>query len=350
MENPAATVLNIDCAFQKDPGYAYEQERTERAGAVWRLERARTEDEIIHIARDANVILLEYGNTPLTARVLQNLPRCWGLVKYGIGLDNVDLEAATGQGIVVANAAEFCLEEVSDHAIALLLSAARRIVSMDRTIRAGGWFDFPQYGSMRRIRSLTLGLLGFGRIGRAVARKMAGFGLRILASDPYATPESMPPHVTLVSREELLASADLLSIHVPLTKDTRGVIGETELRSMKTSAILVNTSRGPVIDEPALERALIEGWIAAAALDVYVEEPLPAQSPLRGMDNVILTPHYSGRSEDSMIDLRGTIADSVEAFVQGCWPPYVANPTVSPRIPLKPWSEFQRSNQESKTV
>ena len=338
MGNPAPIVLNIDCAFDKDSGYAYEQQRVERAGAVWLQRRARTEDEIIDIARDANVILLEHGDTPLTARVLENLPRCWALVKYGIGLDNVDIEAATRHGIVVANAAEFCLEEVSDHAIALLLSAARRIVSMDRNIRAGGWFDFPQYGTMRRIRSLTLGLLGFGRIGRAVARKIAGFGLRILASDPYAKPESMPPNVALVSREELLASADLLSIHVPLTADTRGLLGETELRSMKPSAILVNTSRGPVIDEPALERALAERWIAAAALDVFADEPLPSHSPLRGMANVILTPHYAGRSEESLIDLKTTVADSVEALVQGRWPPYVANPNVSPRIPLKPWS------------
>jgi D-3-phosphoglycerate dehydrogenase len=332
-------VLNIDGAYETDPGYDYERQRIEAAGALWRLQRARTEDEIIATARDANVILLEHGDTPMTARVLENLPACWGLVKYGIGLDNVDIDAATRQGIVVANAAEYCVEEVSDQTAALLLSAVRRIFAMDRTIRAGGWFDFPQAGSIRRVRGLTLGLIGFGRIGRAVARKMAGFGVRIQAYDPYIKPDSVPANVTLVSFPELLSSADLLSLHVPLTSETRGMIGEAELRSMKPSAILVNTSRGPVVDQPALERALSQEWIAAAALDVFVEEPLPAHSPLRALSNVILTPHYSGRSVESIIDLKAMVADSVEALTHGYWPPYPANPDVVPRIPLRPWSE-----------
>jgi phosphoglycerate dehydrogenase-like enzyme len=142
--------------------------------------------------------------------------------------------------------------------------------------------------------------------------------------------------------DELLATCDLISIHVPLTNETRGLIGEAQLRAMKPSAILINTSRGPVCDESALLRALQEGWISAAALDVFEKEPLPAGHALLGLDNVILTPHYSGRSEDSMLDLRTTVADSVEALIKGCWPPFPANPQVSPRIPLRPWKEFAR--------
>jgi D-3-phosphoglycerate dehydrogenase len=347
MRKPAAVVLNVDCAFREDPGYAYEEQRIERSGAVLRLQPARTEDDILEAAREANIVLLEYGDTPLTARVIGGLPACWALVKYGIGVDNVDVAAATANGIVVANAAEFCVEEVSDHAIALLLAGVRRIVAMDRNIRSGGWFDFPDRNSLRRMRNLTLGLLGFGRIARAVARKLSGFEMRILAHDPYAAPASVPGHVTLVSREVLLREADLLSIHVPLTSETRGLVGEAELRAMKSTAIVVNTGRGPVIDQDALVCALREKRIAAAALDVFTEEPLPANSPLREFTNVTLTPHYGARSEDSIIDLRHTVADSVEALIRGYWPPYPVNPGVSPRIPLRPWKEFVSERQES---
>jgi D-3-phosphoglycerate dehydrogenase len=337
---PAAVILNVDCAFREDPGYGYEERRITAAGAMLRLQPARTEDEIIAAAQDAHVILLEYGNTPVTARVIQNLPACRALIKYGIGLDNIDIAAATRAGIVVANAAEFCVEEVSDHALALILAATRRIVAMDRNIRAGGWFDFPQRNSLRRMCSLTVGLLGFGRIGRATARKLAGFGCRILACDPYVAAGSMPAGVELTDRVRLFRELDILSIHLPLTAETRGTVAEAELRAMQSSAIVVNTGRGPVIDEAALIRALQEGWIAAAALDVFAEEPLPPTSPLRKMPNVVMTPHYAARSEDSIVDLRHTVADSVEAIVRSFWPPHVANPSVTPRIALRPWSEF----------
>ncbi len=337
-----ALVLNIDCAFREHPGYAYEERRITAAGAVLKLHPARTEDEIIAAARDANILLLEYGNTPMTARVLENLPSCWALMKYGIGLDNVDIAAATRQGIVVANAPFFCVEEVSDHTIALLLAAARRVVTMDRNIRAGGWYEFPEYRTIRRLSRLTLGLLGFGNIGRAVARKISGFNMRILACDPVAAASSMPANVSLVSREELLRQSDFLSIHVPLTAQTRGLTGAAELQLMKPSSILINTSRGAVVDEPALIEALRTGRIAGAALDVFTEEPLPASSPLREMTNVVLTPHFSGSSQDSMTDLRGTVAESVEAIAGGYWPPHPANPDVLPRIPLRPWSEFPK--------
>ena len=338
---PRPKVVNIDCAFLEVPGYEYERRRIESAGAELVLSRAATEDAIIEVCRDANIVLLEYPNTPLTSRVAANLPQCWAIVRYGIGLDNVDVRAATEHGIVVCNTAEFCIEEVSDHALALLLASARRILPMDRNIRAGGWFDFPQRQPMRRIRNLTLGLIGFGRIARAVARKISGFQLRVLATDPYVAPDP-GLGVELVEREVLLRESDLISIHTPLTDETRGSIGESELRAMKESAILVNTSRGAVVDEAALIRALQEGWIAGAALDVMVEEPLPPASPLRTLENVVLTPHYAAQSEESLLDLRTAVADSVEALVRGYWPPFPANPHVVPRIPLKPWSEFRR--------
>jgi D-3-phosphoglycerate dehydrogenase len=154
------------------------------------------------------------------------------------------------------------------------------------------------------------------------------------------TPGLLPAHVALVSREELLPEADFLSLHVPLTPGTRGLIGKAALRWMRSSAILVNTSRGPAADEPALVEALRDNRLAGAALDVFTEEPLPVSSPLRSLPNVVLTPHYAARSEESILELRSTEAASVEALVRGYWPPYPANPTVSPRIPLQPWTEF----------
>jgi D-3-phosphoglycerate dehydrogenase len=334
-------VVNVDCAFRDNPGYDYERRRIDAAGADLVLARSETEEAIIDACRDASIVLLEYPNTPITARVIARLPRCWALLKYGIGLDNVDIPAATEHGIVVCNTAEFCVEEVSDHALALLLASARQIVPMDRNIRAGGWHDFPRPHALRRLRDLTLGLIGFGRIARAVARKASGWRMRILAADPYVRPDP-ELGVEIVDRDRLLRESDLVSVHTPLTAETRGSIGERELRTMKRTAILVNTSRGRVIDEPALVRALQEGWIAGAALDVMFEEPLPASSPLREMDNVLLTPHFAGSSQESIVDLRTQVGDSVEALLGGYWPPYPANPAVVPRTPLKPWTEFRR--------
>lgn len=337
---PKPIVVNVDCAFLQDPGYAYEQARIEAAGAELHLRPARDEDSIVRACAEAEVVFTEYPHTPFHAGAIGRLPVCRGIVKYGIGLDNVDIAAASRAGIVVCNCAEFCIEEVSDHAIALLLSAARRVVSMDRTVRSGGWFDFPQYGSLRRIRNLKLGLLGFGRTAKAVARKLSGFGLEILAHDPYAAAGESGFAVRMVALGELLSASDLISIHVPLTAETRGLLGEAQFQAMKPSAILVNTSRGAVCDEAALLRALEERRIGAAALDVFETEPLAPGHPFKALDNVILTPHYAGRSEDSMIDLRTTVADSAEALLKGFWPPFPANPDIVPRTPLRPWREF----------
>jgi phosphoglycerate dehydrogenase-like enzyme len=168
---------------------------------------------------------------------------------------------------------------------------------------------------------------------------MAGFRMRMLAADPYLTGASNEPGVDLVSLETVLRESDLVSVHVPLTPETRGLINEAALRSMKPTAVIVNTSRGPVIDQPALERALEEKWIAGAALDVVTEEPLPATSALRRFDQVILTPHAGADSIDSMSHVRRTVAASIEAVARGHWPPFPVNPKVTPRSPLQPWSE-----------
>lgn len=331
-------VINIDCL--NPANYGYERKRVEALGAELVLQKAQTEDEIIRVCGDAEVILVERSETPLTARVIAQLKGCRAIVKYGVGIENIDLTAASRHGIVVGNAGDYCTEEVSDHTVALLLASARRILSMDRHVRAGGWSDIPRDEPFRRISLLTLGLMGVGRIGRAVVRKMSGFRMRMLAVDPYA-PQAADSGVELVSAERLLRESDLISVHTPLTPETKGLIGEAAFRSMKPTAILVNTSRGGVVDQNALINALREKRIAGAALDVFAEEPLPASSPLREFGNVILTPHYAASSDDSEAQLQKTVGDSAAAVLMGHWPPFPVNADVKPRTPLKPWSEVQ---------
>src|SRR5437868_11847704 len=334
-------VVNIDSAYEPEPGYySYIQGRVESAGGEFVLVKAYTEDDIIAACGSATVVLAERAEAPLSARVIESLPQCIAIMKCSVGMDYVDFAAAARYGIVVCNAAGFCAEEVSDHAVALVLSCARRIHAMDRNIRRGGWFDFSHAGSIRRVRNSTLGLIGFGAIGRAVARKMSGFQMPILVTDPYAAPQ---PGVEFVSLERLLKESDLVSVQVPLSDATRNLLGKAELRAMKPSAILVNTSRGGVLDGRALGVAVQERWISGAGPDVMVQEPLPLSSPLRDMDNVVLTPHYAGHSDDSMASLRDLVAGSVEAVLKGYWPPFPANPEIRPRVPLQPWKLFEET-------
>jgi D-3-phosphoglycerate dehydrogenase len=331
---PRFQAVNIDCNFD----YAYERRRLAAAGIELVERKAPTEEAIIAAAAGADAVILEGTTTPMTARVIEALPRCRIIAKYAVGMDNVDVAAATRAGIVVANAADYCTEEVSDHAVALILACARRVVLLDRHVRAGGWGGAPRLVPVRRVSQLTLGLVGLGRIARATVRKMAGFRLRIIAADPYLPPGATEPGVEIVPLEQVLREADLVSVHVPLTPSTRGLLGEASFRAMKPTAFVINTSRGPVIDESALIRALQEKWIAGAALDVVEVEPLPAASPLRGLDQVILTAHTAADSVDSLQHARQTVVDSVIAVLTGSWPPFPVNPKVTPRFDLRPWA------------
>lgn len=330
-------VVNVDVNFS----YDLEILRIEAAGADFVPRRAKSEDEIIAACADAAMILFENADTPLTARVMAALPKLKAIVRYGVGVDSIDMAEATKRGIIVANSADYCTEEVSDHATALILASTRRIAAFDRKIRSGGWVGYNPNQPMRRVSRLTLGLLGWGRIAQAVARKMAGFQMRILVSDPYVKSLPAGSGVELVSREQLLREADLLSLHLPLNAETRHLINEQTLALMKPSAFLINTSRGGIVDEAALIRALQQEKLAGAGLDVFEVEPLPAGSPLRGMEQVILTPHYAASSQDAMTHLHGTVTDSVEAILKGYWPPFPVNRDVVPRVPLRPWIEFK---------
>jgi len=303
--------------------YEPERKRIEAAGAEFVLQRSDTEEAVIAACREADVVLVERTSRPFTRRMMAALPRCRGIMACATGYDGIDVAAATALGIVVCNAPDCSSEDVGDHTAALILASTRRILAMNQTARSGV-FRFPIPG-LRRLSALTLGLIGLGRIARAVAKRMAGFGVRMIAVVHH--PETTPgePGVTFVTLDQLLRESDIVSIHLPLTPETKGLIGEAALRQMKPTAILVNTGRGLIVDQDALVRALQEKRLAGAALDVMAQEPLPPTSPLAALDNVILTPHYGGVSEESELDLHERTAQSVEALLRGEWPPFPVN-------------------------
>jgi len=295
--------------------------------------QAADEDGLIANLKDADVVLV--AAAPITRRVLENLARCRAVVRYGIGVDNVDLQAATDCGIVVAQVLDFCTEEVSNHALALLLALARGLLPLHRDATAGLWRQ-PHAWALAPVHGQTLGIVGFGNIGRAVARKARAFGMRLLARDPYGDPNAAAElGAALVPLADLLAESDYVSLHTPLTPETRHLIGAAELRAMKPTAVLINTARGPVVDEAALVEALASGGIAGAGLDVFEEEPLPADSPLCRLGNVVLTPHVASVSPEAMRRLREEVGQAAADVLRGRWPKYVANPGVRPRVPLE---------------
>jgi D-3-phosphoglycerate dehydrogenase len=328
--------VNIDCNFD----YTFETAKLAAAGIDLVLRKSVTEDDIIKACADADAVILEGAKTPMTARVISSLKKCRIIAKYAVGVDNIDLPTATATGIVVANAADYCTEEVSDHAVALIMASSRKVMSMDRFVRRGEWSGFTKAQPLRRVSQLTLGFVGLGRIARATARKMAGFQMRMIAADPYVKATSVDG-IEMVSLEKLYQESDLISVHVPLMAETRGMINAAAFKQMKPTAVLVNTSRGPVVDQDALIAALKEKRIGGAALDVVAEEPLPATSALRDFDSVILTPHTGADSVDSMAHVRRTVVESVSAGLNGYWPPFPVNPKVTPKSALKPFAEYR---------
>jgi D-3-phosphoglycerate dehydrogenase len=253
------------------------------------------------------------------------------IARYGIGFDNVDLLAATRAGILVTNVPDYCVDEVSDHALALMLALARQIVTADRAVKAGVWDVVPHAG-VRRLRGQTLGLLGFGKIAKAVASKVQPLGMKVLVYDPYIESELIGGHgAEAVNLDRLLAEADAISIHVPLSPETSNLIGPRELAQMKRSAFLINTSRGGIVDEQALATALKEGRLGGAALDVLPVEPPPPDHPLRQAPNTILTPHLAFYSRESVIELQTKAAEEVARALMGEPPRSPVNPEARTR-------------------
>jgi D-3-phosphoglycerate dehydrogenase len=320
-------VVITDC----DHGNIAPEEAVLRAAGVpFRLHQGKTEAEVVASAADADALIIQYAR--ITGPVLDALPRVRALVRYGVGIDTLDIPAATERGVIVSNIPDYCMEEVSDHALALALACWRRITFYDRRIRQGTW-SATEVSSMLRLRGRVMGVIGLGRIGATLARKAAGVGMTVWGYDPYPVP--VPPDVRKVGLHELLAGADIVSIHVPLTTETKHLIDEDALRRMRPTAFLVNTARGGVVDTAALRRALREGWIAGAGLDTLEEEPPAADDPLLSLPNVTLAPHAAWYSDDAMVDLKRKTAEAAVAVLRAERPTSVVNPEVYARPNLR---------------
>jgi D-3-phosphoglycerate dehydrogenase len=269
--------------------------------------------------------LLLLADTPITHRTIDEMTRCKGIVQISIGFNNIDLRGTGEKGIVVSNTPDYCIWEVADTALGMILALTRRIVACDRSMRKGNW-DWKVSIPAMRLLGKTLGIVGFGRIGRAVAIRAEAFGMNVLECDPYIRPgEEKSLAAKAVDLDTLLSRSDVVSLHVNLTPETTRLMGETQLRKMKKTAYLVNTCRGPVVDSEALCRALSEGWIAGAAFDVFEEEPPDLKNKLFQLDNFISTPHTAYYSEESVEEREQTANAEMARILKGERPRYQVN-------------------------
>jgi len=305
---------------------SYEEENAvlKEIGVSVEVHDQMDEAETVRVLKQADGILVNLH--PLPAGIIEKLEQCRVISRYGVGYDNVDVQTATSKGIWVARVPDYCLEDVSDQAMALLLGCVRKVAFKDRRIREGAWNLHKEQPSYR-IAGKTLGLVGYGAIARTLHRKMSGFSLaRVLVFDPYLDPKKISENgAESVTLRKLLKEADYVSVHAPLNEETRGLIGSRELSLMKRTAILVNTSRGPLLVEKAVADALAGGKIAAAGLDVFESEPLPPDSPLLKLDNTILSDHAGWYSEESVAELKTKAARNVLVVLQGGKPIYPVN-------------------------
>jgi D-3-phosphoglycerate dehydrogenase len=294
-----------------------------KIGAQLTLAEEAKPEAILRVARDADALLATYAK--ITAEMIRQMTRCRIISRFGIGVDNVDIPAATERGIVVTKVPDYCIDEVSDHTMALLLSAVRKIPFANSMVHAGKW-EMPAVVPIHRLRGTVLGLLGFGRIPQLVAPKAQAFGMRVVSFDPYIPKDVFESaRVQSVEFAELLKISDYISIHSPLLPETHGLFNAEAFRQMKPHAYLINTARGPIVDEAALAQALDAGQLAGAALDVMSKEP-PSGSPLFGRSNVIITPHTSFYSEESLVDLQTKAAEEVVRVLKGEAPKNPVNP------------------------
>lgn len=301
-----------------------------------------TDDEMIELAKDAHALLIS-SREPVSRRTFEAFTQGKVVARYAVGLDHIDLDAAADHGVVVTHYPMYCTAEVADHALAMILALNRRIVQFDRDLRAGAWATHTHHmnrilrGPIPPLRESTVGIVGIGRIGTAVAERLTPFGVRLIASDPHLDPAEIRSRgAHPVELDELLAESDIVTLHCPLTPETRGLIDHRAFASMKPSAMLVNTARGPVVDLDAAITALTTGEIAGAALDVVYPEPLPMTSPLYQLEQVILTPHAAYYSERSVEIIREETLMAAVDVLQGRMPKVVANPRVLDRVSLTP--------------
>ena len=309
---PRLTIAITDSPFPSlDPA----KQALARLDPEYRMAKSASADDILAVARDADAILVTYAR--LARELLRQLTRCRAIGRFGLGVDNIDLVAAKEFGIAVNYVPDYCLREVSDHAMALLLALARKVTLADRLVQSGHW-EVPPLVPLRRLDGQTLGLIGFGNIPRMLAPKAKAFGLQVLTHDPYVKPDVLvSAGVDGVSFDDLLARSDFVSVHAPLLPATRGLMNAAAFAKMKKGAYLINTARGPLVDEAALVAALDSGHLGGAALDVVTTEPLAKDSPLLRRDNVILTPHTAFYSVEALEELQTKCAGDVARVLSG---------------------------------
>jgi D-3-phosphoglycerate dehydrogenase / 2-oxoglutarate reductase len=285
-----------------------------------RMAKSPSAEDILAVARDADAVLVTYAKLP--GELLRQLTRCKAIGRFGLGVDNIDIPAAAALGITVTYVPDYCMQEVSDHAMALLLALVRKVPLSNKLVQSGRW-EVPPIVPIHRLSGRVLGLVGFGNIPRALAPKAKAFGLRVVTHDPYAPADVLAnAGVEGVGFDQLLGMSDFVSVHAPLLPATRGLFNSGVFDKMKPGAFLVNTARGPLVDEDALIAALDSGHLGGAALDVVTTEPLAKDSKLLGRDNVILTPHTAFYSVEALNELQTKCAADVARVLSGEKPVY----------------------------
>jgi D-3-phosphoglycerate dehydrogenase len=306
-----------------------EREELQEIDADLILEQCKTEDEIIAATRDADAVMVQHAK--ISRRVIEHLEKCRIIARYGVGFDNVDVAAATECGIMVSNVPDYCIDEVSSQAIALLMACSRKIVQLSTSVKVGQW-TYMVAEPVYRMIDQSLGIVGLGRIGSATARKGLGLGLNVQAYDPYVFETDLD--VKFVDFDLLLRTSDLISVHAPLTDETYHMFGASEFKKMKNTAFLINTARGPIVDGAALYGALEAGEIAGAGVDVMEREPVSQDDPLLKLGNFVITPHTAWYSEEAQKLLQRETARAVVAVLKGGKPRSLVNPEVTRQMPL----------------
>jgi len=314
---PRTLIAVTDSPFPSlDPAKA----ALKRVDPELRMAKSPSTDDILAVARDADAVLVTYAKLP--GDLLRELKRCKVIGRFGLGVDNIDIPAAGALGITVTYVPDYCMQEVSDHAMALLLSLVRKVPLSNKLVQSGRW-EVPPVVPIHRLSGRVLGLVGFGNIPRTLAPKAKAFGLRVVTHDPYVSADVLgKAGVESVGFDELLAMSDFVSVHAPLLPATRGLFNAEVFRKMKKGALLINTARGPLVDEAALISALDSGQLGGAALDVVTSEPLAKDSKLLGRDNVVLTPHTAFYSVEALDELQTKCATDVARVLSGEPPVY----------------------------
>lgn len=320
--------------------YALELESLDPVAEIVEVDGS-TPEAFIAGARDADALITSWGIN-IDEEIISSLEKCVVIGVGSVGVDMVDVDAATRAGIVVTNVPDVFIEEVADHTMMLLLASARRVKLMDKMVGSGDWYKGrPVFNHIPRLWGQTLGLISFGNVARAVARRAKAFGFHVIAYDPYVTELKITGEgVEPVAYEELLERSDYLSVHPGLNEETRGMLSTKQFAMMKDSAVVINCGRGPVIDEAALIAALQNGEIAAAGLDVLEQEPPEPDNPLLHMDNVIITPHAASATSRMRGTTRRRAGKEVAMALSGKWPMSCVNPTVMPRVELERWQPY----------